>query len=249
MIATNLITFRRTDPDPPHHSEYLKDAGPKDATTINLINNSLPANRSKQQTNYSRPVSNQATDPIANQPAASNLNGRTSNLNQAVSNPNQEANNANRSAADPAGPANSATSNPAAPVNGNPIICAPAGQPIRNEASNSPTEPDDLKAFDLDKDDPEVFMDAFEQRYNGRDKKEKFKVLLKYLPDKVKRFVVGKMSRPGTWFSFVESFLHRYGDRYLNLVEKLENEMFNQGGSLGSVTICFQFCSLSAFNR
>ena len=86
-------------------------------------------------------------------------------------------------------------------------------------------------------------MDAFEERFKCCDKKEKFKELLKYMPDKVKKFVINKMSKPGTWGSFVESFVHKYQQRYLHQVEDLENQRFDPGESLSRSSVCFSFRS------
>ena len=92
-----------------------------------------------------------------------------------------------------------------------------------NEAANTV----ELKRFNPKLDDPQDFIERFEELHMDEIKKNKFHQLLHYLPKSMRKFVRAELTDgKHTWFTFVGKFLAKYGDRYQTMVEQMENEMF-----------------------
>ena len=192
--------------------------------------NNRPSGNEPNQLTHQAP----AADLIGSRPTANSLNhvaavpislqaGQTLPTNQNAAVEHAKLSNAfqsNRLNASNAGP--SFGFHPTHLVDSNaPIINASADQ---HEAANSA----ELKIFDPNMDDPHEFIDRFEEMTRGLKLKDKFNKFIEQLPNNMRKSVKLELTRAEiTWYSFVEKFLANYGQKYQQLVENLENQIFD----------------------
>lgn len=206
-LTTNL--FIRTDPDPLRPGvDYLEHDNVAYYTPNNLPTNPVLSNLPINPVLGNLPINHVASNLSSNQigdPSA------VSDLKSAVAGPSgcsvQVAPKINDLATEHAGPSNVSNKSP------------PSDQPIA------------LAIFNPKKDDPTEFIDRFEQLYHELKPSDRWSKLLGCLTGKAKKFVKKTMCTSNIrWYSFVEKFLERYGQKYENLVENLENKMFDSTG-------------------